>query len=661
MFWKSVILTIVLVGLVGCGGGGQKEGHPSLGAQSVDVEVIDKNLQLQDAIAKDFYATDNKQELRTMAEKIEQLKSVRKVHFDADTGNIDIFYTNGMVGGLRKLPDSKHIKGGVVADTPHILGKKRNLRALNNITLPNKKVLALALQYWEWGESDDVPEIVDLLEADGSFDIKKVYQRQDSGDLDIFKHLDEYGIVLVSSHGDTLKSGQNTQTVILNTNVAATRSLIRQYAADMTDGSLMAFQIGENRSVFYISPKFIEKYNDHFDKSLIYMSICRGAYNNTMARAFLDTGAAVYLGYSDYVAVSFTRTQGKRLFENLLSKDWDNTFNNIAQSFTPGITETDDDPAEFRKYASSDLIAIKDSDLPVQTVNKTFPKDGIWGGRGYQTEYDYNYPITLTFHNGEYKFEYDTCGGSLEVLDRGENSITFLEHIEYGDHCIQNYFVLTDTGNDTLSYNSYYLDGRLAVQGSVSLLATYDDDVVDGSIYQGGTWLVDYPSTTSPLQSSYTFPGYDFSSYIDYTTDADSNYIEGAPPVDLSGLFVSDNPYYNPDDYTYDPYYNEDLVFIQNEQPNLEPATPSIDGLNFTAEDLFALKCAGCHGTRAEKHALGVSEVIAGWSIEKTEEVLRNYQAGLRNVHGYGMLMKGQLNGLSESDLNALAVYIYWL
>ena len=557
MFWKSVILTIVLAGLVGCGGGGQKEGHPSLGAKSVDVEVIDKNIQLQDAIAKDFYATDNKQELRAMAQKIEQLKSVRKVHFDAETGNIDIFYTNGMVGGLHKLPDSKHIKGGVVADTPRILGKKRNLRALNNIALPNKKVLALALQYWEWGDRDDVPEIVDLLEADGSFDIKKVYQRQDSGDLELFKHLDEYGIVLISSHGNTLKSGQNTQTVILNTNVAPTRSLIRQYAADMTDGSLMAFQIGENRSVFYISPKFIEKYNDHFDKSLIYMSICRGAYNNTMARAFLDTGAAVYLGYSDYVAVSFTRTQGKRLFENLLSKDWDNTFNNIAQSFTPGITETDDDPAEFRKYASSDLIAIK-----------------------------------------------------------GDNG-----------------------------------------------------DLVDGSIYQGGTGLDYYPSTTSPSESAYIYIddyeydydydyNYDITSFLDDALYADSNYVEGAPSVDLSGLFVSDNPYYNPDDYTYDPYYNEDLGFIQNEQPNLEPATPSMIGQYFSVEEIFAAKCAGCHGTRAEKHALGVSEVIAGWSIERTEEVLRNYQAGLRNVYGFGMLMKGQLNDLSESDLNALAVYI---
>ena len=177
-----------------------------------------------------------------------------------------------------------------------------------------------------------------------------------------------------------------------------------------------------------------------------------------------------------------------------------------------------------------------------------------------------------------------------------------------------------------------------------------------------------YPSTTSPSESAYTDTDDDYeydydyndhtTSYLDDTLYADSNYIEGAPPVDLSGLFVSDNPYYNPDDYTYDPNYNEDLGFIQNDQPNLAPATPSMIGLYYSVEEIYAAKCAGCHGTRAEKYALGKSDVIAGWSIEKTEEVLKNYQAGLRNVYGMGMLMKGQLNDLSESDLHALAVYI---
>ncbi len=628
MFWKSVILTIVLAGLVGCGGGGQEEGHHSLSTKSVDVEIIDKNLQLQDAIAKDFYATDNKQELRAMAQKIEQLKSVRKVHFDAETGNIDIFYTNGMVGGLRKLPDSKHIKGGSITDSQRITGKKKNLRALNNIPLQNKKVLALALQYWEWGNQDDVPEIVDLLEADGSFDIKKVYQRQDSGDLDLFKHLDEYGIVLISSHGNTLKSGQNTQTVILNTNVAPTRLLIRQYATDMTDGLLMAFQIDKNRSVFYISPKFIQKYNKHFNKSLIYMSICKGAYNNTMARAFLSTGATVYLGYSDNVAVNFTRTQGKRLFRNLLTKDKDNTFNNISESFTPGVTEIDDDPAEFRKYASLDLIAIKGNN------------SSLVDGSNYQ---------------GGTGLEYYSSTSSTTPIST-ENTYSDLDSTDYN---YDDDFNITSYLDSILNADSNYVEGG----PSADLSGLYDDSdssndfdnngLANGDYYQGGTGYNDYTSTASS-ENTYSDYEYDTSSYPDGTS-----YVDGISSIDITGMYAENGNNDNINN-TYDSYNDEVQGFLDTEQHNIESASPSY-GQYFSAEELYSAKCVGCHGPRAEKHALGKSEVIAGWSVERTEEALKNYQAGLRNVHGFGMLMKGQLNDLSESDLNALAVYIYQL
>ena len=69
-------------------------------------------------------------------------------------------------------------------------------------------------------------------------------------------------------------------------------------------------------------------------------------------------------------------------------------------------------------------------------------------------------------------------------------------------------------------------------------------------------------------------------------------------------------------------------------------------------------KCAGCHGAKAEKHALGKSAVIAGWDKAKIVEALKGYKAGTRNVYGMGAVMKGQVASLSDADIEALADYI---
>ncbi len=89
----------------------------------------------------------------------------------------------------------------------------------------------------------------------------------------------------------------------------------------------------------------------------------------------------------------------------------------------------------------------------------------------------------------------------------------------------------------------------------------------------------------------------------------------------------------------------------------------ALGAMSFLAADGAALykKCAGCHGAKGEKKALGKSEVIAGWDAAKTEEALKGYKAGTRNVHGMGGLMKGQVASYSDADIKAVAEYIHGL
>jgi cytochrome c553 len=75
-----------------------------------------------------------------------------------------------------------------------------------------------------------------------------------------------------------------------------------------------------------------------------------------------------------------------------------------------------------------------------------------------------------------------------------------------------------------------------------------------------------------------------------------------------------------------------------------------------TGAELFA-KCVACHGQNAEKSALGKSQVIAGWDIEKTKTAINGYKDG---TYGGAMkgLMKGQVATLSDADVETLAEYI---
>ena len=71
-------------------------------------------------------------------------------------------------------------------------------------------------------------------------------------------------------------------------------------------------------------------------------------------------------------------------------------------------------------------------------------------------------------------------------------------------------------------------------------------------------------------------------------------------------------------------------------------------------------KCVSCHGAKAEKSALGKSQVIAGWDAAKIEDALKGYKAGTYGGPMKG-LMKGQVASYSDADIAAVSAYIHGL
>lgn len=85
-----------------------------------------------------------------------------------------------------------------------------------------------------------------------------------------------------------------------------------------------------------------------------------------------------------------------------------------------------------------------------------------------------------------------------------------------------------------------------------------------------------------------------------------------------------------------------------------EAVSPVVEGLD--GEALYK-SCASCHGQKAEKEALGKSQVIAGWNKEKIIQALNGYKDG---TYGGVMknIMKGQVATKTDAEVDALATFI---
>jgi len=76
------------------------------------------------------------------------------------------------------------------------------------------------------------------------------------------------------------------------------------------------------------------------------------------------------------------------------------------------------------------------------------------------------------------------------------------------------------------------------------------------------------------------------------------------------------------------------------------------------AEPAAFAKCKVCHGADGKTKALGKSAILAGQDKAALIAAIKGYQAGTRNVAGMGMLMKGQVAGMSDADIEAVAAYL---
>jgi len=167
----------------------------------------------------------------------------------------------------------------------------------------------------------------------------------------IFKDLSAFGIVYFSGHGST--TDDSSYAISTGEEYSATRELQLELEADQNSKSInyyfTKFQtawdsrlLGKaDKTTFGIKAAFINDYSKTLPGSLIYFDSCEGLSNQSMAQAFVNKGAAAYLGWSwvvsDYLGVL------------------NNTTSNIFSSFVAGKTIAEAMSARPTDYNFADL------------------------------------------------------------------------------------------------------------------------------------------------------------------------------------------------------------------------------------------------------------------------------------------------------------------
>src|SRR5262249_32717489 len=151
--------------------------------------------------------------------------------------------------------------------------------------------------------ADSEPQAIDAMLRGSTcpvYEVTTYYGAEASADR--FKDLDQYGIIVIASHGESLFQGiadsyrpewgwssVGSQVVVLPGTQLAPSNL-RDWEKDLRLGRMAVMPDG----VLAILPSFINRYSIRFPSSVVYVGACGSSANATLASAFFGKGAATY-------------------------------------------------------------------------------------------------------------------------------------------------------------------------------------------------------------------------------------------------------------------------------------------------------------------------------------------------------------------------------
>ncbi|MBL7062025.1 MAG: hypothetical protein ISS54_04745 [Dehalococcoidia bacterium] len=129
------------------------------------------------------------------------------------------------------------------------------------------------------------------------------YYRDQECTVDIFKKLNQYGVIYIYTHG-----GTREMPVFFATGETPTIEKTREYGMDIQMGF-----VGIVSGNYVIYPKFFQYYGG-FPKSLFYASGCNTLMNTSMANALTGGGVGTYVGWTGYMQQGWPLTNTDKPF-----------------------------------------------------------------------------------------------------------------------------------------------------------------------------------------------------------------------------------------------------------------------------------------------------------------------------------------------------------
>lgn len=348
--------------------------------QLAQTEIIENNTQSK----LDQLAASSGNLQKAKEETVAWLQTQDEVEhagISGEGGSIWYLLDNGILGGISSAPENT--KG--LSNTVEEAASNNALTALTQdveqtVATIGSQQVAVVSPFSGTLPSSTVYDAVyqSFEQSNYPFLVERV--KDSAAGVNFFKGLNQYGVVVLDSHGDTYydeivlqkfhdKYGVDFKyagpQVMFLTGEKATAENNKTYELDLKKGRLAIIS-----GYYAITPSFITRYNDMLPGTIVYNGSCRSAYNDSMSDAFLNNGASAYYGYTDYVKLAYDQVIAPFVFNALNNENM-----TTGQAFEAAVAA----------HGANDGLAafvMKGSNIGTKTegvINGTF-ENGKWTG-----------------------------------------------------------------------------------------------------------------------------------------------------------------------------------------------------------------------------------------------------------------------------------------
>lgn len=297
--------------------------------QLAQTEIIENNVQSKlDQLAASYGNLQQAKE-ETVA-WLQTQDEVEHAGISGEGGSIWYLLDNGILGGISAAPENTKGLSSTVEEAAFsnaLTAEALTQDVEQTVATIGSQRVAVISPFSGTLPSSTVYDAVYHSFDQSSYPFLVERVKDTAAGVNFFKGLNQYGVVVLDSHGDTyydeivLQKLHNKYGIDLKyagpqvmflTGEKATNENKKAYELDLKKGRLAIIS-----GYYAITPSFITRYNDMLPDTIVYNGSCRSAYNDSMADAFINNGASTYYGYTDYVKLAYDQAIATSVFTAL--------------------------------------------------------------------------------------------------------------------------------------------------------------------------------------------------------------------------------------------------------------------------------------------------------------------------------------------------------